>query len=257
MGLLLPALSRAREIAKRIVCANHLKTLMSANYIYSQSYDGAFVPVVYYRFIPNVVMTPWVVNLAYRRMIAIDEKGKASGNQTGDLFASPAAYLCPDDHISISKDPTTIADQGGVLWSYGLNATEFLKKYGWFDPISNWTTPPVAGHKVQSITRPAEKLAFIDSVDWWVGWEGANYETCWDVLHEATIGKYQDAGCYGPTIYRHNPEGVNVAFYDGHVSYLRKKEVYIKEDYCKHPGMWVVNCGIYVIKGNRPECGCP
>ncbi len=47
MAVLLPALSKARDLAKRIVCANHLKTLMTANLIYSQSCDGNFVPINY------------------------------------------------------------------------------------------------------------------------------------------------------------------------------------------------------------------
>ncbi len=55
-------------------------------------------------------------------------------------------------------------------------------------------------------------------------------------LHQATIEAYRhDVGTvypagstviYGPTIYRHS-EGANVAFYDGHVSYMKKQEILI------------------------------
>ena len=47
MAVLLPALNKARAMARRIVCANHLKTLMTANFVYSQTYDGKFVPIAY------------------------------------------------------------------------------------------------------------------------------------------------------------------------------------------------------------------
>ena len=85
-----------------------------------------------------------------------------------------------------------------------------------------------------------------------------NYENGWDILHQATIDDYRtspllpNGPVYGPVMYRHNPEGANVAFYDGHVNHLRKEEIYIKEDFCKNPGMWVVNLGNY--RSSRPEC---
>ena len=47
----------------------------------------------------------------------------------------------------------------------------------------------------------------------------------------------------GPVLYRHS-EGANVVFYDGHVSYMRKQEIFVTKDYDatpKQPGMWVVN----------------
>ena len=180
MGILLPALSRARQTARRMVCANHLKTLMTASYIYSQSCNGYFVPVDYWvaKFVPGgrtggKVETPWVVNQLFRNIIAIDDKTKgAHSGQAKDLYDAPAAYLCPSDQIS--KDSGNQSEQGNVFWSYGYNTTEFLDKGYWFkDGPEHWTTSPVAGHAAQSMKRPAEKLAFVDSVDWWVSWEGA------------------------------------------------------------------------------------
>jgi prepilin-type N-terminal cleavage/methylation domain-containing protein/prepilin-type processing-associated H-X9-DG protein len=265
MGILLPALGRARAIARRIVCANHLKTLMTASFIYSQSYDGWFVPLVYVTFKQTeggsqMTVTNWLQNMAYRRIIAIDEAGTGRKGESDDLRNSannmPVSYLCPDDLIS--KDAANAVQN--VLCSYAYNATEFLVRYGWFNDITNWTTKPIAGHMAQSIKRPAEKLAFTDGIDWWCTWEGANYEEGWDKLHQANIQDYRtkiDPEVYGPVIYRHNPEGANVSFYDGHVSYMGKKEIYIKSDYCKHPRMWVVNCGLFITKGHRSDCGCP
>jgi len=264
MGILLPALTRARSAAKRIICANHLKTLMTASVIYSQSYDGWYVPISYYVFnrdFTAIISTNWLQNTAYRRIIAIDDVGKGKKGESDALENSvlnvPAAYLCPEDHIS---RVAANAAPGGVLCSYSYNCTDFLVRGGWFDSVDNWTTRPIAGHQTQSIKQPSEKLAFTDGIDWWCGWEGANYANGWDKLGEASIGDYRNPTkinplVYGPVLYRHKPEGANVAFYDGHVSYMAKKEIYITSNYCKHPGMWVANCAIYIK--SHSGCGCP
>jgi prepilin-type N-terminal cleavage/methylation domain-containing protein/prepilin-type processing-associated H-X9-DG protein len=260
MGLLLPALSRARGIAKRIVCANHLKTLMSASFIYSNTYDGWYVPAAYVMYEQTEagyerVITAWLANRAFRRIIEIDQMGKGKKGQSDALRNSamnvPAAYLCPEDQIS---KVTANAYSNAVLCSYGINVSEFLDRYYWFDDTDHWTVRPVAGHKAQTIKRAAEKLAFTDTIDWWCSWEGANYENGWDKLGQASIQDYRtkiDPKVYGPVFYRHKPEGANVAFYDGHVSYMQKKEIYIKADYPKKPGIWVVNLGLW--QKSRPD----
>ena len=49
---------------------------------------------------------------------------------------------------------------------------------------------------------------------------------------------YKDVGCDGPTLYRHN-EGVNMAFYDGHMDYMKKDRVWNIDDWGGgRPGMW-------------------
>ncbi len=59
-----------------------------------------------------------------------------------------------------------------------ITATEFIIQYGDVatSGTANWTTTPSIGHTAQSIKRASEKLAFTDGIDWWVGWDGADYE---------------------------------------------------------------------------------
>jgi prepilin-type processing-associated H-X9-DG protein len=109
-----------------------------------------------------------------------------------------------------------------------------------------------AAHKAQSIKNPSEKLAFTDTVDWWVSWEGADYKNIWDVIGEITVWEYQhlpapNGPIWTAVMYRHN-EGANVAFYDGHVTWMRKQEVWNDKNYFgqpKNPGMWAVDYGLY------------
>ncbi len=280
MAILLPALSKARDYAKRIVCANHLKELMTANFMYSQAYDGSFVPIIYANFVKsgmgvvplNNVTYAWLQNEAFRKIMLLNHRHNAedvlTANQAASDFIVQKEYLCPSDDISKNISNAVFSNgQDAVSTSYAYNATEF----GWTgESITNysyWTKIPAIGHTAQSVKRASEKLCFTESVDWWCNWGGADYRTGWDVYHQASIGSYRhDTGAsypanskltYGPVLYRHS-EGANAAFYDGHVSYLKKQEMFIATDFDstvkpKNPGMWVADMGLYCI-GHVTDC---
>lgn len=241
LAVLIPVLSKARGVAERIVCANHLKTLMTANFAYAAAYDGAFVPVVYSVEDDDYV---WLPNKTYRSYIAIDSYKE--GDELSD-YDVPDDFLCPSDRIS--KD--MVHAYRRVLCSYGYNYTEW-KKYGDSDmsPIGGY-----GGHWTHKIKQPSEKLAFIDGIDWWAEWSAADYSGAldehdgwgWDKLGQADILTYKNKNFHGPTIYRHS-EGANIAFYDGHVEYLKKEKIFIIEDYKAdppRPGMWVADILFY------------
>jgi len=250
MAVLLPALNKARGVARRIVCGNNLKTLMEANFVYSQTYDGKFVPIGYLSYQRSGstawAVTWWPDNKAFCNILNKNKRHNAS-DSVGN-FAFPKELLCPDDEIAKNINNATAANNY-VLTSYGYNVTEFIRQYGNLTDATTWVTYSMPIHRCEigfeasAVKRAPEKLAFTEGIDWWVAWDGANYEKAWDVLHAATITQYQAIPVYGPTMYRHS-EGANVAFYDGHVSYLGKKEIFVKSDYNaspQRPGMWVVN----------------
>ncbi|MGB7582515.1 MAG: type II secretion system protein [Sedimentisphaerales bacterium] len=283
MAVLLPALSKARDLAKRIVCANHLKTLMTANLIYSQSCDGSFVPINFGvtgvststtrgGSVPTIVTTPWMQNTLFRNIMQMKLRHNAedvlTANEAASQFMVQKEYLCPSDDISKNiYNAVSTVNTNTVSVSYGYNCAEFVRQYGNITVCdsADWTTLPSAGNTAQSIKRASEKLAFVDGIDWWVGWDGADYRVAWDVYHQATIGAYRhDAGTvypagstviYGPTIYRHS-EGANVAFYDSHVSYMKKQDIFVTKDYDgrpQNPGMWVADMGLY-CSGHTANC---
>jgi len=250
MGILLPALSKAREVAKRIVCSNTLKSLMMSNFIYSESCDGYFVPVCYYKSIGGGRVgayedTTWVENKLFRKIMAINRRHNVEN--LGD-FVFQKEYLCPSDEMS--KNISNATDN--VSMSYAYNTTEFLKVGRFFDDGPTAYTKNPAGNKATSIKRASDKLAFTESVDWWVTWDGANYTKGWDKLGQARIEDYRDPSRIDPlmwsvVIYRHN-QGVNIVFYDGHVSYTKKQDVWIQKDWDanpKQPGMWVADLGLF------------
>lgn len=230
LSILMPSLRKAKEAAQRIVCRNHLKNLGLANELYTNEYDGAYVPINDRSL--GAGRSQWLVNEAFLSYLNMDSKQKK-----GDKYNVPDDFLCPSDKIS--KDDSNAGDSGGVLVSYGYNMTD------WGYSVSL----DYRGHKIGNMKAPSGKLAFMDSVDFWVDWHSgaADYRKAWDVLGQASIDEYKKIGIHGPTIYRHN-DGVNILFYDGHSDYMKKEDVFIIEDFeasPKRPRMWVADMQAY------------
>lgn len=233
MAVLMPALRMAKEMGRQILCSAHLRTLGSANELYANEYNGAFVPLkdASRKTAPVAErQTWWIQNQAFRKLWAVDDYKSTTTGLEGSQFFFPEKYLCPSDRIS--KDPANAAST--VLGSYGYNVTD----YGW----NAINSENYAGYKVKDIQISSERLAFADTIDWWISWDAADYSRGWDILGQANIAAYKDSpyNLHGPTIYRHR-EGADLVFYDGHVEYMKKEDVFIKEDYDaspKRPGMW-------------------
>jgi prepilin-type N-terminal cleavage/methylation domain-containing protein/prepilin-type processing-associated H-X9-DG protein len=221
MAILMPALMRAKEVGKRIVCSNNVRLLGLANVLYAEQEDGWYVPIID-RTLPDNERD-WPANQLYRRLVGY--KGKQGPTDSG--WHAPKEFQCPSDIISRKEVKDRLYDS----WiSYGYNITD------WY--YTDWYLFGFAGHKTTTVPAPATKLFLTESNDWWLYWKGANYIKGWDVLGQDTIMPYKDVGCDGPTLYRHQ-EGVNIAFYDGHVEYMKKEKVWIQEDWDYGlPHMW-------------------
>ena len=233
LSILMPGLQKAKEMAKRMVCSNNLKTIGLSNEIYAFEYNGWLVPFYDSSFDPDWKGT-WISNEAFRKIMGTDSKQTV---ESDSQFSVPEEYLCPADKISKNEENTL----DSVLLSYGYNVTD----WGFLNAMSREYT----GHRATKIATPAQKLAFSDSIDWWIDWElGADYrDPGWDVLGQASNKDYKDVGIHGPTIYRHD-EGANVLFYDGHTNPLKKEKIFVIEDFendPKRPGMWVGDMGEY------------
>jgi len=236
LAILMPALNKARELGQRAVCSNHLKELMLANELYASKHDGYYFPVCYNDAKGDACSWPGMKS--FRDLLSMNSYKKAE-DKSGALNV-PDAFLCPTDKVS--RNISNILQ--GVLLSYAYNFTD------WAVP-GTWTPPPPysCGYRADAVSRPAEKLAFTDSVDWWVVWDGANYVNGWDKLGQASIADYRSPSMnpkvYGPVIYRHN-EGAVIAFYDGHNEYRKKQDVFIQADFDdKKPCMWWVKWNPY------------
>jgi len=254
LAILIPSLNKARELANRIVCGSRIKTLVKGSMTYASSQGGMYVPAGYSPYVPRLAngkldlaadphmkSCNWVANAAYRKYIDIDSyRGDIVLIKSGQM-AFPKSFLCPSDKIS--KDPLNIS-QYNVLTSYAYNITDWSEQSGW-DAI--WVPDKVVGHRVDSMRKPAEKLHFIDGIDWWTDYAAADYTRGWDVLGQAKSDCYRNdsAKCpngnpagtvYGPVFYRHS-EGAVIGFYDGHADYMRKEDIWSRNRKT-HDTMW-------------------
>ena len=280
--ILLPAFTTAanKETSFRAVCANRLKNLGMANSIYANEYDGYYCPLDFLdpndrgritMGIPpqNYDEIMWLANRGFRNILKYDQYPKNKRNSDSSAAYNgplnmPAELLCPADKISIDWSN----QRDGVLVSYGYNMTDW--PYSWSGPLAL----SYMGYRVDNVPAPSTKLVFIDSIDWWVTWgcRAADPALAWDRHGQMSIGEYRGQGrgagitsCYGPTIYRHN-EGANITFYDGHVQYMKKQQIFVKSDYYdsssgrvlsrpyQRPGMWVVDFMMY-CSSHSALCG--
>lgn len=158
LGILIPAVMKAKEHAKRMVCRNNVRILGLANTLYAHEEDDWYVPVMDRIQGRNRY---WPANQLFRTLVGY--KDKQSEFDSG--WHAPKEFLCPSDVISQKERPDTQWDS----WiSYGYNLTD------WY--FSNWFDINYAGHRNTTVPSPSGELIFAESNDWWLWWWGANYE---------------------------------------------------------------------------------
>lgn len=189
-AMLLPALSQARERARATVCMNNLKQIGIWSVMYSMEYDDYVLPRGYYVAGGNV--QNWVtifVNLKY-----------VPGNY-GVRYG--AILLCPNDRRKPSGSDRCYGHYGynrGISSLVGTNST-------------NGITYP--GLKCARVRKP-DQVYFI--MDKYYTPDTNDWSSPWIETHLPVNGNS------GGPAYRHNG-GVNMLFYDGHVTWIRQADV--------------------------------
>ena len=139
MGILMPALMRAKEHGKRTVCSNNVRTLGMANTIYSDECDGWYVPVIHRL---GTETRTWPGNQLFRQLVGYKNR---EGPSDSDWHA-PKQFLCPTDDVSNKK----ILDEQYDSWlSYGYNFTD------WY--YTDWYAAKYAGHKNPSVPNQGNR----------------------------------------------------------------------------------------------------
>ncbi|MEJ2704683.1 MAG: type II secretion system protein [Sedimentisphaerales bacterium] len=115
MGILMPALMKAKDHGKRIVCNNHLRTLALANVLYADEADGWYVPIMDRTQGDDRY---WPANRLFRELVGY----KPKNIDVEETWNAPREYLCPSDIISKKQ----IHDAQYDNWiSYGYNLTDW------------------------------------------------------------------------------------------------------------------------------------
>ncbi len=217
LAVLMPALGKAREQARRIVCGNNLRTIGLGDTMYAQESDDWHLPAFYLDTVrdPEGLQRFWFKNPLFVRLI--DLKGRYNKEDLeGYELASdtlPKDFKCPSDRRTIANGGLHI-EQGKVIQgvSYAMNMMGLR-------PNGPWASNIVYALKRFQVVKPVEKIHFMDG-QWFVVYTlGAEYKRVWDEIGDQMSGLEWDAASY-----RHN-EGANIAFYDGHVVWWPKEKI--------------------------------
>jgi prepilin-type N-terminal cleavage/methylation domain-containing protein/prepilin-type processing-associated H-X9-DG protein len=225
MAILMPALGKARELAKRIVCANNLKTMALGDQMYADGSNDWHVPI-FDGLDPNNWL--WFQNPLFVRIIDMKGRKNTEASQGYTALTLPKDFKCPSDKRTVGNGLLKVANSvEGV--SYGMNSVGLRSSPSQCDGWCYYALGPgfakAQALKTTEVVRPSEKFFFMDSEWFAVDYTGANYTLYWDIQ-----GDKMDAAQWDVPAYRHS-EGANVAFYDGHTNYMTKQQIFkVNED---------------------------
>jgi prepilin-type N-terminal cleavage/methylation domain-containing protein/prepilin-type processing-associated H-X9-DG protein len=228
LAILVPALSRARGLAKRIACSSLIRAYGKANHLYASSCDGWFVPFSQPHARAGYSWDErWPENRVFRKYISVSARKEINDSGWNDAFVWPKALRCPAQKIRDEIEYTTwILNNEGwkVIISYGLNVEQW-RRAGDLTLNDTWwpNDGGYYGHSQARVKNPAVKMMFIDN-----NYYQARYERAKPVYWETHGDREFYRENMGQVSYRHN-EGANLVFFDGHTEYLKKHEVHMDD----------------------------
>lgn len=181
-SMLLPALNKAREMAKNSQCINILKQFGMANQLYADN-GGYSVPVVSHTM-------SWAKNPEFRSLLGVQAyQAGTSGTLTSNW---PSRFLCPR-----ASRINGNSDGFGMTVSYGMNHSDF--------GASSFNMNAFNAYKLSSIRKPSILIQWTDSLDYLVYCPGdpSKYQMNGEIYVSDAVA------------YRHNNK-FNTVFYDGH-----------------------------------------
>ena len=216
-ALLLPALARAQEKARRIACLNNLKQLGLGSLMYANDYRGVFTGTIgYYSDNDN-----WLYGLYVKAL---------------------GSFICPSTHNTIrtnldtsSINPITGAYDLLDLETFAVDKNSVGYSYENFSWWAAWTDSPSAGPPGSVETKKTETLVLTRAhygsnlglqgqipgpTRTYLIVDGDNY-------FDTTPGAKYD---YPDPTDHHGADGWNAAFCDGHTAWIRTRDFLVARE---------------------------
>ena len=216
-GMLLPALNRARESARKTSCAGNLKSIVSASLQYSNDWKE-WIPVA--DIVGNGLHIQWRFLLAnYVGINGEIYNGWKQFDSTMNLRIrrTNTVFYCPSTKAV-----------GRTNETYGNNSKYNIYSYGMPRSYSTTYVPGNTWHKISELRNKgaSDQLLFGDTHDYGAGFDSGLYEGQF-TKQEFYVSVWHSY--YGPnrdaTSTRH-AKGGNFAWMDGHVDWRKPAQMY-------------------------------
>jgi len=230
ISILLPSLSRARELSKRLVCQANIKGVGTSAKIYANDnnerwmippydrsldlasgdrleYTAPMVPVGFERDQRSFSLTPASTSLSVTRAFWMLVR-------SGDV--TPKQFICPS--AGDDEDPTQSID-----FYYDFTSLENIS-YGYLVPFGPRDTQPREGADNRLIMAADRGPFYVSASPDWVSPETDNLLTLDDAPRNWKRFNSPNHGGTG------NGEGQNALFADGHAAFHRKPAIGIDGD---------------------------
>ncbi len=212
-SLLLPALGRAKSVAKRTYCSNNLRQIALASYMYADDYGDFLPPVLVYSSSGFVVS--WNRLLWYNYLGKNTNVFQCSGNSKSKLSQAVRRSNLPRELSSVFN------------FAYGANEQAFTAVERPLSGIrrvrSHYPPAEYYSRKVQEIVSPSDCVGYGDRVGWQRSIPVGRVAIPSDVSSQVVSQRPWPVSPLNPKytfgISRRHAGRVNMAFLDGHVEH--------------------------------------